>query len=86
MGGNMSTTTAKLFWSGHSQAIRLPRLFRLEGSEVRIEKQGNRLIIEPIENDWDFLDKLQSVDDDFVQATKAVRQTVAQERDWSEIE
>lgn len=82
----MSTTTAKLFWSGHSQAIRLPRLFRLEGSEVRIEKQGNRLIIEPIENDWDFLDKLQSVDDDFVQATKAVRQTVAQERDWSEIE
>lgn len=82
----MSTTTAKLFWSGHSQAIRLPRLFRLEGSEVRIEKRGNRLIIEPIENDWDFLDKLQSVDDDFVQATKAVRQTVAQERDWSEIE
>lgn len=82
----MSTTTAKLFWSGHSQAIRLPRLFRLEGSEVRIEKQGNRLIIEPIENDWDFLDKLQSVDDDFVQATKAVRQTVAQERDWSEVE
>lgn len=82
----MSTTTAKLFWSGHSQAIRLPRLFRLEGSEVRIEKQGNRLIIEPIENDWDFLDKLQSVDDDFVQATKAVRQTVAQERDWTEIE
>ncbi|WP_273397273.1 antitoxin [Actinobacillus porcinus] len=82
----MSIATAKLFWSGHSQAIRLPRLFRLEGSEVRIEKQGNRLIIEPIENDWDFLDKLQSVDDDFVQATKAVRQTVAQERDWSEIE
>ena len=82
----MSTTTAKLFWSGHSQAIRLPRMFRLEGSEVRIEKQGNRLIIEPIENDRDFLDKLQSVDDDFVQATKAVRQTVAQERDWSEIE
>ncbi|VTU06851.1 antitoxin [Actinobacillus porcinus] len=82
----MSIATAKLFWSGHSQAIRLPRLFRLEGSEVRIEKQGNRLIIEPIENDWDFLDKLQSVDDDFVQATKSVRQTVAQERDWSEIE
>lgn len=82
----MSIATAKLFWSGHSQAIRLPRLFRLEGSEVRIEKQGNRLIIEPIENDWDFLDKLQPVDDDFVQATKSVRQTVAQERDWSEIE
>lgn len=69
----MSIATEKLFWSGHSQAIRLPRLFRLEGSEVCIEKQGNRLIIEPIENDWDFLDKLQPVDDDFVHAIKTIQ-------------
>lgn len=45
--------TARLFWSGHSQAVRLPKEFRLEGDEVRITRSGNRLIIEPIEHaDW----------------------------------
>lgn len=82
----MSVATAKLFWNGHSQAIRLPRLFRFEGTEVRIEKQGNRLIIEPIEYDWGFLDELQSVDQDFIQATQEIRQTSPQERDWSATE
>jgi antitoxin VapB len=27
--------TAKIFWSGRSQAVRLPKEFRFEGSEVR---------------------------------------------------
>ncbi|QBQ63800.1 AbrB/MazE/SpoVT family DNA-binding domain-containing protein [Actinobacillus indolicus] len=82
----MSVTTAKLFWSGHSQAIRLPKLFRFEGSEVRIEKQGNRLIIEPIVDNWDFLDDLSPVDNAFIEATHNFRQELAQERDWSELE
>ncbi|MGX2949677.1 antitoxin [Ursidibacter sp. B-7004-1] len=40
--------TAKLFWTGNSQAIRLPKAFRFIGESVRIHKQGNKVIIEPI--------------------------------------
>jgi antitoxin VapB len=38
---------AKLFMSGRSQAIRLPKEFRMEGEEVSIQKSGNTLIIIP---------------------------------------
>jgi len=31
-------TTAKLFTTGHSQAVRLPKAFRLPGTEVWIRK------------------------------------------------
>jgi antitoxin VapB len=31
-------TTAKIFHSGHSQAVRLPKAFRLTGDEVWISK------------------------------------------------
>ncbi len=33
-----------------SQAVRLPKAFRFEGKEVRISKEGKRVILEPIEN------------------------------------
>ena len=47
--------TAKLFMNGRSQAIRLPKEFRMEGGEVNIQKSGNTLIItaKPIQNSWD---------------------------------
>ena len=32
--------TAKVFWSGHSQAVRLPRAFRVDAGEVRIRRRG----------------------------------------------
>ena len=48
--------TAKLFWSGRSQAVRLPKEFRMEGDAVRIRKQGVAVILEPIVSDWDWLD------------------------------
>lgn len=31
---------AKLFWSGRSQAVRLPKAFRFAGDKVRIRPQG----------------------------------------------
>ena len=40
--------TAKLFWSGRSQAIRLPKEFRFDGDEVRIRRHGSGVILEPI--------------------------------------
>jgi antitoxin VapB len=42
-------STAKLFKNGRSQAVRLPKDFRLKGTEVKIRKEGERVILEPIE-------------------------------------
>ena len=50
--------TAKLFWSGRSQAVRLPKDYRMEGEEVRIRKQGSSVILEPIASDWAWLDAI----------------------------
>lgn len=50
--------TAKLFWSGRSQAVRLPKEFRMEGAEVRIRKQGAAVILEPVASDWAWLDAI----------------------------
>lgn len=50
--------TAKLFWSGRSQAVRLPKDFRMEGAEVRIRRQGSAVILEPIASDWAWLDAI----------------------------
>lgn len=40
-------TTAKLFRHGGSQAVRLPKAFRFEGTEVVIEKRGDEVILKP---------------------------------------
>jgi len=40
-------TTAKLFQHGGSQAVRLPKAFRFEGSEVVIEKRGEEVVLKP---------------------------------------
>ncbi len=40
--------TAKLFQHGGSQAVRLPKAFRFEGSEVLIEKHGNGVVLKPV--------------------------------------
>jgi len=45
------TKTAKLFTNGGSQAIRLPKEFRLPGKEVRIRKTKTGISITPIEDD-----------------------------------
>ncbi len=43
-----SVVTAKLFANGRSQAVRLPKEFRMPGTEVRIHRDGDRIILEPI--------------------------------------
>ncbi len=48
--------TAKVFWTGRSQAIRLPKAFRFDAAEVRIRRQGTSIVLEPIANDWQWLD------------------------------
>jgi antitoxin VapB len=71
--------TAKLFWSGRSQAVRLPKDFRFQGKEVQIRRRGNAVILEPVPEDWAWLDTIPSrFDDDFVEA--ASEQPEQQER------
>src|SRR5262249_7798243 len=41
--------TAKVFMQGRSQAVRLPKEFRLPGKEVRVRRIGNGVLLEPIE-------------------------------------
>jgi len=50
--------TARLFWAGRSQAVRLPKEFRFEGAEVRIRRQGDAVILEPVAADWGWLDRV----------------------------
>ncbi|MEE8628376.1 MULTISPECIES: antitoxin [Methylobacterium] len=38
-------TVAKLFMSGGSQAVRLPREFRFDGSEVEIFRRGDEVVL-----------------------------------------
>jgi len=37
--------TAKIFISGRSQAVRLPKDFRFKGSEVYIKKENGKVIL-----------------------------------------
>jgi antitoxin VapB len=59
------TATAKLFKHGRSQAVRLPKAFRLPGKEVRVSRVGRGVLLEPMEFDvkaWlDSLDKYRDV-------------------------
>ena len=44
---------AKLFKSGGSQAVRLPKEFRFEGEEeVLVSRQGDRVILAPVKRTW----------------------------------
>jgi len=45
------TGTAKLFMHGRSQAVRLPKAFRLPGKEVRVRRVGRGVLLEPVEFD-----------------------------------
>ena len=45
------TGTAKLFKHGRSQAVRLPKAFRMPGTEVRVRRVGRGVLLEPLERD-----------------------------------
>ena len=60
--------TAKLFKNGRSQAVRLPKEFRMPGKEVRVYKEGSRVVLEPLETTWDAMTKsLSGFPDDFME-------------------
>lgn len=71
--------TAKVFKSGNSQAVRIPKEFHLEGEEVEIRKQGGSLILRPKKKSWAALiDSLMKFSDDFMKQGR--NQPPAQDR------
>ena len=58
------TMLAKVFQNGRSQAIRIPKEYRVNSDEVYIEKVGDTLMIKPKYKDkWDsFFDTLEDVE------------------------
>lgn len=60
-----SNATAKLFMHGRSQAVRLPKAFRMPGTEVRVRRIGEAVLLEPIEADVDsWLARLDALNDE----------------------
>ena len=47
------TATAKIFMTGRSQAVRLPKAFRMPGTEVRVTRDGDKIVLEPIKPTFD---------------------------------
>ena len=58
---------AKLFKNGQSQAVRLPKHLRFEGTEVFARKLGNAVILLPVNDPWGSLRQaLGGFSDDFL--------------------
>ena len=63
-------TTAKVFQSGNSQAVRLPKAFRFRTPEVEIFRRGDEVILrEKVPSLSSLLEGLPPWPEDFVEAT-----------------
>lgn len=49
------TTAAKLFMSGRSQAVRLPKCLRFKGKEVIAKRFGNGALLLPADAPWELM-------------------------------
>jgi antitoxin VapB len=77
------TTTAKVFASGRSQAIRLPKEFRVSGKEVRLSRVPGGILIS--EGDpWDAFDEgCRSLGEAFFEAVERRDRKTPQVRDFN---
>lgn len=73
-------STAKLFTTGSSQAVRLPKAFRFEGTEVEIFRRGDEVVLRPRDSTGAVVfDVLVKLPDDFMKGGRD--DTPAQERE-----
>jgi antitoxin VapB len=58
--------TARLFTTGRSQAVRLPKEFRFEGETVLIHREGAKVVLEPA-REWPdkYVESFTGIPDDF---------------------
>jgi len=76
------SSTAKVFMNGRSQAIRLPKEFRVSGGEVHLARvPGGILISESAP--WDqFEEGCRKLDEDFFRAVESRDRSTPQKRDF----
>jgi antitoxin VapB len=57
---------ASVFWTGRSQAVRLPKEFRFESDKVLVHREGSSVILEPV-REWPegYVDSFAGIPDDF---------------------
>ena len=69
--------TAKLFKNGRRQAVRLPKEFRFDGTQVFVKKVGNMVVLIPEQDSWQTLfDSLEQFSDDFMESRNQPEQQV----------
>jgi len=78
----MKTGTGKVFKNGRSQAIRLPKEFRVKADEVTIRRVPEGLLL--IERDpWEICrEACEELSDEFLTAAGKRKQAPQPERDW----
>ena len=65
-------TLARVFQSGNSQAVRLPKEFRLDVNEVEIFRRGDEIVLRPLaSNATAIFDALASLPADFMEQGRA---------------
>lgn len=76
---------AKLFMSGRSQAVRLPKELRFEGDTVIAKRFGNGVLLLPAQDPWQIMQEaLDEFDPDFVRSLERNQPQSQQEREeWS---
>jgi len=58
--------TARVFKSGNSQAVRLPKEFQLDVGEVHVFKKDGDLVLRPLKKSWhDYFDRGRRFSGDF---------------------
>ena len=63
--------TAKVFWSGNSQAVRIPKELHIEADEVEIRKRGDTLLLRPKAASWaPLLGSLERFSHDFMKGRR----------------
>ncbi len=62
----MKAKKAKVFWTGRSQAVRLPKEFRFQTDTVLVHRQGRAVVVEPA-HEWPegYVESFAGVPDDF---------------------
>jgi antitoxin VapB len=75
--------TAKLFKTGRSQAVRLPKEYRFEGTEVYVKRVGNGVLLIPkTSNPWQAMfDSLE----EFEGTIERNQPEKSDERDWGDL-
>ena len=75
---------AKVFTSGNSQAVRLPKEYQFSEQEVQIQRIGHAVILLPPDDPWElFRESLEQFSDDFM--AEGRQQPTGPERDMDDV-